>query len=93
MLFWNSGIYFCLALKVTFFLVDETEYHLVALCEKDRKENLQKLLEIVDITKVSSPEVLKSVFEYLGKSLLECVALKLIWRLRDSGKKKCILIN
>lgn len=59
---------------------------MVALCEKDRKEDLQQLLEIVDITKVSSPEVLKSVFEYLGNSLLEAVAMKLLLELRDSGK-------
>ncbi|KAF8096930.1 hypothetical protein N665_0298s0003 [Sinapis alba] len=66
------------------------EYHLVALCEKDRRENLQNLLEIVDITKVSSPEVLKSVFEYLGKSLLESVAVKLLWKLRDSGEVETV---
>ncbi|XP_013700112.1 pentatricopeptide repeat-containing protein At4g21880, mitochondrial-like isoform X2 [Brassica napus] len=66
------------------------EYHLVALCEKDRKEDLQKLLEIVDITKVSSPEVLKSVFEYLGNSLLEAVAMKLLLELRDSGEVETV---
>ncbi|XP_023634891.1 pentatricopeptide repeat-containing protein At4g21880, mitochondrial isoform X2 [Capsella rubella] len=62
------------------------EYYLVALCEKDSKENLQKLLEIVDITKVSSPDALKSIFEYLGKSLSESVAVRLLWDLRDCGK-------
>ncbi|RID78373.1 hypothetical protein BRARA_A01211 [Brassica rapa] len=66
------------------------EYHLVALCEKDRKEDLQQLLEIVDITKVSSPEVLKSVFEYLGNSLLEAVAMKLLLELRDSGEVETV---
>ncbi|CAN7071100.1 unnamed protein product, partial [Brassica oleracea var. botrytis] len=66
------------------------EYHLVALCEKDRKEDLQKLLEIVNITKVSSPEVLKSVFEYLGNSLLEAVAMKLLLELRDSGEVEAV---
>ncbi|KAG2249036.1 hypothetical protein Bca52824_088664 [Brassica carinata] len=68
----------------------DPKYHLVALCEKDRKENLQKVLEIVDITKVSSAEVLKSVFEYLGKSLLESVAMKLLWQLRDSGEVEAV---
>ncbi|KAL1201774.1 Pentatricopeptide repeat-containing protein [Cardamine amara subsp. amara] len=62
------------------------EYYLAALCEKDSKENLQKLLEIVDITKVSSPDVLKRIFGYLGKSLLESVAMKLLRELRDCGK-------
>ncbi|XP_010439409.1 PREDICTED: pentatricopeptide repeat-containing protein At4g21880, mitochondrial [Camelina sativa] len=62
------------------------EYYLVALCEKDSKENLQKLLEIVDITKVSSPEALESIFEYLGKLVSESVAMKLLWDLRDCGK-------
>ncbi|KFK28771.1 hypothetical protein AALP_AA7G044600 [Arabis alpina] len=62
------------------------ESYLVALCENDRKENLQKLLEVVDITKISSRDVLKSIFGYLGKSLLESVALKLLWELRESGK-------
>ncbi|CAN8325536.1 unnamed protein product [Cochlearia groenlandica] len=62
------------------------EYYLVALCEKDRKESLQKVLETVDITNFSSPNVLKSIFEYLGKALLESVAMKLLWELRDCGK-------
>ncbi|CAE6183819.1 unnamed protein product [Arabidopsis arenosa] len=59
------------------------EYYLVALCEKDSKENFQKLLEIVNITTVSSPDALKSIFGYLGKLMLESVAVKLLWELRD----------
>ncbi|KAG7546642.1 Pentatricopeptide repeat [Arabidopsis suecica] len=62
------------------------EYYLVALCEKDSKENFQKLLEIVNITTVSSPDALKSIFGYLGKLMLESVAVKLLWELRDCGK-------
>ncbi|CAH2078331.1 unnamed protein product [Thlaspi arvense] len=59
------------------------EYYLAALCEKDRTEDLLKLLENVDITKISSPDVLKSIFGYLGESLLESVAMKLFLELRD----------
>ncbi|ESQ55177.1 hypothetical protein EUTSA_v10024397mg [Eutrema salsugineum] len=66
------------------------EYYLVALCEKDRMENLQKLLEIVDITNISSPDVLKSIFGYLGKSLLESVAVKLLWELRDCDEVETV---
>ncbi|CAL9226349.1 unnamed protein product, partial [Arabidopsis halleri] len=58
------------------------EYYMIALCEKDRKENLHRLLEIVDITKVSSPRLLTNIFGYLGRSLLESMAMKFLRELR-----------
>ncbi|XP_010538848.1 PREDICTED: pentatricopeptide repeat-containing protein At4g21880, mitochondrial isoform X2 [Tarenaya hassleriana] len=62
------------------------ENYLIALCEKDRKENLQKLLDVVDIKDVSSVEVLTSIFSYLGRSLLESVAKKFLQELKKSDK-------
>ncbi|KAG7546644.1 hypothetical protein ISN44_As12g019790 [Arabidopsis suecica] len=62
------------------------EYYMIALCEKDRKENLQRLLEIVDITKVSSPRLLANIFGYLGRSLLESMAMKFHRELQMCGK-------
>ncbi|KAG7541961.1 hypothetical protein ISN45_Aa07g020020 [Arabidopsis thaliana x Arabidopsis arenosa] len=62
------------------------EYYIIALCEKDRKENLQRLLEIVDITKVSSPRLSTNIFGYLGRSLLESMAMKFLRELQMCGK-------
>ncbi|XP_010448978.1 PREDICTED: pentatricopeptide repeat-containing protein At4g21880, mitochondrial-like [Camelina sativa] len=62
------------------------ENYLVALFEKDRSENLQRLFEIMDITKVSSPHLLTKIFGYLGRSLLESIAIKFFRELRKCGK-------
>lgn len=56
------------------------------MCEKDRKEDLQRLLTIVDITKVSSPNILTNIFGYLGRSLLESMAMKFLRELQKCGK-------
>lgn len=53
---------------------------------KTEKENLQRLLEIVDITKVSSPRLLTNIFGYLGRSLLESMAMKFLRELQMCGK-------
>lgn len=59
---------------------------MIALCEKDRKDNLQRLLEIVDITKVSSPRLLTNIFGFLGRSLLESMAMKFLRELQMCGE-------
>ncbi|XP_019087796.1 PREDICTED: pentatricopeptide repeat-containing protein At4g21880, mitochondrial isoform X1 [Camelina sativa] len=62
------------------------ENYLVALFEKERKENLRRLFEIIDITKVSSPHLLTKISGYLGSSLLESIAIKFFRELRKCGK-------
>ncbi|ESQ38119.1 hypothetical protein EUTSA_v10028431mg [Eutrema salsugineum] len=62
------------------------ESYLLALCKKDQRDHLQRLLEIVDITKVNSSDVLANIFGYLGKFSLDSVARKLLWKLRESDE-------
>ncbi|EEF39536.1 pentatricopeptide repeat-containing protein At4g04790, mitochondrial isoform X2 [Ricinus communis] len=57
---------------------DLLENYLLALCERDRKNELLQLLEIVDITKVSSLEHMVSIFNSLGRLLLESLAKKFL---------------
>ncbi|KAL1196375.1 Pentatricopeptide repeat-containing protein [Cardamine amara subsp. amara] len=62
------------------------ENYLLALCKKDQKDHLQTLLESVDITKVHLAVLLENIFEYLGRFSLDSVAMKLLWKLRDSDE-------
>ncbi|POO00467.1 Pentatricopeptide repeat [Trema orientale] len=63
------------------------ENFLLALCEGDRDEELLQLLEIVDITKLSSVDLVKVIFKALGKLKLEALAEKFLLALKaqDSG--------
>ncbi|XP_006286359.2 pentatricopeptide repeat-containing protein At4g04790, mitochondrial isoform X1 [Capsella rubella] len=65
------------------------ENYLLALCKKDQRYHLQSLLEIVDITKVHSSDLLANIFEYLGRFSLDSVAGNFLWELRgsDEGRK------
>lgn len=50
------------------------ESYLLAFCESDFKEGLLQLLEIIDITKISSAKSVEKVFNSLGRLRLESVA-------------------
>ncbi|XP_059659603.1 pentatricopeptide repeat-containing protein At4g04790, mitochondrial-like isoform X2 [Cornus florida] len=54
------------------------ENYLLALCESDRKKELLLLLDIVDITRISSPDHVATIFKSLGRLLLEPYAEKFI---------------
>ncbi|URD71932.1 Pentatricopeptide repeat-containing protein [Musa troglodytarum] len=61
------------------------EGYLLAFCESDRKEELLRLLEVMDIWKVSSPKYIKSVFQSLGRLQLEALTEKIILQLKTAG--------
>lgn len=61
------------------------ESYLLALCERDRDEELVKLLSVIDVTKVSSQDYLSNIFESLGKRELKNFAEKFILALKASG--------
>lgn len=59
---------------------------LLALFESNRKEEVLKLLETFDISKVTSDAVSKQIFKGLGKFLLESYAERYLLMLKGSGK-------
>ncbi|XP_013662012.2 pentatricopeptide repeat-containing protein At4g04790, mitochondrial isoform X2 [Brassica napus] len=62
------------------------ESYLLALCKKEQKDHLQRLFEIIDITKVRSSDLLANIFGYLGKFSLDSFARKFLWELRESDE-------
>ncbi|CAN6859701.1 unnamed protein product [Brassica oleracea] len=62
------------------------ENYLLALCKKEQKDHLQRLFEIIDITKVRSLDLLENIFGYLGKFSLDSVAKKFLWELRENDE-------
>ncbi|KAI9079185.1 hypothetical protein K1719_038911 [Acacia pycnantha] len=54
------------------------ESYLLAFCESDWKEGLLQLLEILDITKLSSTESIASIFRSLGRLCLDSYAEKFL---------------
>nr|AAQ82839.1 At4g04790 [Arabidopsis thaliana]BAD94316.1 hypothetical protein [Arabidopsis thaliana] len=62
------------------------ENYLLALCKKDQKYHLERLLEIVGITKVRSSDLLANIFGYLGRFSLDSVASRFLWELRESDE-------
>ncbi|KAJ7981613.1 Pentatricopeptide repeat-containing protein [Quillaja saponaria] len=60
------------------------ESYLLALCESDRKKELLQLLEIVDITMLSSTECIAKIFISLGRLLLESYAEKFLFEFKTS---------
>lgn len=65
--------------------VDDVENYLLALCESERKEELEQLLKIIDITELSSVECVASIFKSLGKLSLESLAEMLLLELKTRG--------
>ncbi|OVA11163.1 Pentatricopeptide repeat [Macleaya cordata] len=63
---------------------DLAESYLLALCESDRNEELMKLLDVIDVTKVSSVDYLSNIFKSLGRRKLENFAEKFILALKAS---------
>ncbi|XP_042479017.1 pentatricopeptide repeat-containing protein At4g04790, mitochondrial-like isoform X2 [Macadamia integrifolia] len=65
------------------------ENYLLALCENDRLKEVLQLSEVLDITKVSSLHCVASIFNSLGRLLLENLAEKFILAFKtcESGAK------
>ncbi|KMZ57990.1 hypothetical protein ZOSMA_7G00190 [Zostera marina] len=63
------------------------ESYLLAFCESDRKEELLQLLEFVDIRRFSSSRYFCSIFNSLGRLLLDDKAGSLIVTLQTSEEK------
>lgn len=59
---------------------------MAALSENDRAEEILKLLEVVDITRISSKTLIISLFESLGRSSIESDAVGFLLKLRSSGE-------
>ncbi|CAN6972352.1 unnamed protein product [Brassica rapa subsp. trilocularis] len=62
------------------------ESYLLALCKREQKDHLQRLFEIIDITKVRSSDLLANIFGYLSKFSLDSFARKFLWELRESDE-------
>jgi len=69
----------------TYYSTYVAENVLLALCESERTEEILKLLEIIDIKDLSSVESVAMVFQALGRLLLEPVAEKFLFHLKNSG--------
>ncbi|KAF3779941.1 Pentatricopeptide repeat-containing protein [Nymphaea thermarum] len=63
------------------------ENYLWAFCKTDRKNEILKLLEVVDVTKVSSLEFLTGLFECFGRLSLVNVAKECILTFKQSGRE------
>ncbi|XP_010906370.1 pentatricopeptide repeat-containing protein At4g21880, mitochondrial isoform X2 [Elaeis guineensis] len=61
------------------------ESYLLAFCESDRKEELLKLLEVLDISKISSFNHVATIFKSLGRTQLQKFAEKFILELKTTG--------
>ncbi|CBI20513.3 unnamed protein product, partial [Vitis vinifera] len=62
-----------------------TENYVLALCESGRKEELLKVLEIIDITKVSSVDYVASIFKSLGRLSLASFMEKFVSAFKACG--------
>ena len=69
-----------------------TESYLLAFCESDRKEELLKLLEVLDISKISSFNHVATIFKSLGRTQLQKFAEKFILELKTTGIQLCVSI-
>lgn len=61
------------------------ENYVLALCESGRKEELLKVLEIIDITKVSSVDYVASIFKSLGRLSLASFMEKFVSAFKACG--------
>lgn len=66
-------------------LTFSAENYFLALCESERKTELLMLLDIIDITKISSVGHLGTVFRSLARLLLESFMKKFILALKSCG--------
>jgi hypothetical protein len=66
-------------------LTHVAENYLLALCESDRKKELLQVLEIVDITKLSPPNLVANIFKSLGRLLLESFAEQFLFAFKTCG--------
>ncbi|XP_017620525.1 pentatricopeptide repeat-containing protein At4g04790, mitochondrial isoform X2 [Gossypium arboreum] len=62
------------------------ENYLLALCESGRKDIMQ-LLEVIDITRISSVNVAANIFESLGRLSFDSFAEKFLWTLKNNDYK------
>ncbi|KAI4333811.1 hypothetical protein L6164_018572 [Bauhinia variegata] len=72
---------------------DLRENYLLALCESDRKKELLELLEIINITKLSSAKYVENIFRSLGRLLLESVTEKLLLAFKTCGHEEDSISN
>lgn len=63
------------------------ENYMLALCERDRKKELLELLNVIDITRVSSLDNVACIFRSLGRLSLETFAELFVLVLKDCGHK------
>ncbi|XP_074290518.1 pentatricopeptide repeat-containing protein At4g04790, mitochondrial-like isoform X2 [Silene latifolia] len=59
------------------------ENYLLALCERDRKDELLQLLDIIDITRISSVDNVATIFRSIGRLSLDAFAEMFILVLND----------
>ncbi|KAH9610959.1 hypothetical protein KSS87_002499 [Heliosperma pusillum] len=59
------------------------ENYLLALCERDRKDELLQLFDIIDITRISSVDNVAAIFRSIGRLSLEAFAEMFILVLKD----------
>ncbi|XP_021758797.1 pentatricopeptide repeat-containing protein At4g21880, mitochondrial-like [Chenopodium quinoa] len=69
------------------------ENYLLALCERDKKEELLHLLDVIDITRVSSLDNVACIFRSLGRLSLEAFAELFVLVLKDCGHKAQSISN
>jgi hypothetical protein len=62
---------------------------MVAFAESGRKEDLIALLDLLDLTKVSSSKYISNIFKSLGRLELENYAEKLLQEMRSKGNEAC----
>lgn len=64
------------------------ENYLLALCKNDMQKEILQLLELVDVTKVSSLKFLTDIFKSLGRLALESYVEKFILAFRMAGTQE-----
>lgn len=72
---------------------DVAENYLLALCQSDRKGEILQLLELMDITQISSLDFVASIFRCLGRLLLESYAEKFLLSFKACGMFMMIIIS
>ena len=68
------------------------ENYVLALCVSGRKEELLKMLEIIDITKVSSLESVAIIFKSLGRLSMAAFMEKFVLAFKACGTLKIMCL-